>query len=259
MLKLCLASASPQRLALLRQIGLEPELYPVETAEELPDHTAFLESCGCAQYGPEAELRYIVQRIAAEKLRAALRCHRDGRPAAGELWLAADTLVAVPLRDGRASGELEKLLCAGARAWGHWLLLGKAGSVEDAKTFLRLLSGVVQSVCSAVAFRISDHPVLEGSADQACDSPGIWAIPVEASVDDGGECLVYGEISTLQFRNLSEVELEEYVACDEWRGAAGGYRFQGLGGKLVAWGKGSQSNIIGLPLEFCKQLQGLIG
>ena len=217
MLKLCLASASPQRLLMLRQIGWEPELYPVDSAEALPDYDTSTEQRSHA----EAGLRYVVVQIARAKLEAALAQYRPQGSAINELWLAADTMVATAQP---SSTLLLQLQAAGARKWGRWLLLGKPENEEAAALFLRYLSATQQSVCSAIS---------------------TW---------HNGKPNDYSEISKLQFRSLCAQELAEYLATGEWRGAAGAYRYQGRGAELVAWQSGSHSNIIGLPLEYCQDL-----
>jgi len=72
--RLVLASASPRRLELLRQIGIEPGEIRSTTIDETP----------CAGELPRA----LAERLAREKLAAALR------PEADEIVLAADTVVA---------------------------------------------------------------------------------------------------------------------------------------------------------------------
>lgn len=72
--RLVLASASPRRLELLRQIGIEPGEIRSTTIDETP----------CAGELP----RTLAERLAREKLAAALR------PEADEIVLAADTVVA---------------------------------------------------------------------------------------------------------------------------------------------------------------------
>ncbi len=57
------------------------------------------------------------------------------------------------------------------------------------------------------------------------------------------------ESSLVQFRNLTEVEIDDYVRTGEGMDKAGAYGIQGLGQKLVAFQRGSMSNIIGFPIE----------
>jgi septum formation protein len=47
---------------------------------------------------------------------------------------------------------------------------------------------------------------------------------------------------------FSDDDLDDYVACEEWRGKAGAYAVQGIAAALVASVQGSITNVIGLPL-----------
>ena len=69
-----------------------------------------------------------------------------------------------------------------------------------------------------------------------------------------GVCLITPEGETVQhagtrvaFRLLADPELDRYVASGEWRGRAGGYAIQGLGGRLVERIDGDYLNVVGLP------------
>ncbi len=55
--------------------------------------------------------------------------------------------------------------------------------------------------------------------------------------------------STVTFYSLSEEQASAYIATGEWRGAAGGYRIQKTGYKLIDHITGSWTNVIGLPVE----------
>lgn len=57
------------------------------------------------------------------------------------------------------------------------------------------------------------------------------------------------ETSIVYFKNLTQQEIEEYVATGEPMDKAGSYGIQGLGGKLVDKYEGLTSNIVGLPIE----------
>lgn len=102
--KLILASGSPRRLALLQQVGIEPDtLVPAEI-----DETPL----------PRESPRKLALRLAREKASEAARRVRDDAEWAGSIILAADTVV-----------------CVGRR------ILPKAESVDEAEACIRLLSG----------------------------------------------------------------------------------------------------------------------
>lgn len=51
------------------------------------------------------------------------------------------------------------------------------------------------------------------------------------------------------FKSLTPEQAEEYVDTGEWKGAAGGYRIQKTGYRLIDHIEGSWTNVIGLPVE----------
>jgi septum formation protein len=64
----------------------------------------------------------------------------------------------------------------------------------------------------------------------------------------GGKQLTKLVESRVQFKRLSESEIEHYIASREWDGKAGGYAIQGLAASYIPWISGSHSAIVGLPL-----------
>jgi septum formation protein len=114
-LKLVLASGSPRRLALLGQIGVEPDRVLPTTVDETPKRGEVP--------------RNLARRLAREKLDAALLSLKDDAELAGALVLAADTVVSVGRR-----------------------VLPKAETIEEAAACLRLLSGRSHRVHTALAF-----------------------------------------------------------------------------------------------------------
>ena len=132
-----------------------------------------------------------VARIAHEKARAVKR-----RP--GQWVLAADTTVTI---DG--------------------LILGKAATPDEATEMLRLLSGRVHQVITAVTLLGGD----------------------EITVDH--DLLVASDVAVSE---LAEATIAGYVASGEWRGKAGAYAIQGIAAGLVREVRGSVTNVIGLPL-----------
>ena len=65
-------------------------------------------------------------------------------------------------------------------------------------------------------------------------------------------------ITRVKFKRLSNAELKTYLNTNEWKGRAGGYAIQGIGGSFIEWINGSYSNVVGLPLYETKcTLEGL--
>lgn len=99
-------------------------------------------------------------------------------------------------------------------------LLGKPRDIEDARNTLRLLSGRRQSVLTGCSLYEKEYGVT-----LFCD---------EAEV---------------VFKTLSDEEIESYISLGEWQGAAGGYRLQKNGWRLVEYIKGDWTTVVGLPIK----------
>ncbi|MGD1822396.1 MAG: Maf family protein [Pleomorphochaeta sp.] len=56
-------------------------------------------------------------------------------------------------------------------------------------------------------------------------------------------------IIDITFKNLTDLSIMDYLFLDEWKGAAGAYRIQGIGCSLVKETKGEFSVAVGLPLN----------
>jgi septum formation protein len=54
--------------------------------------------------------------------------------------------------------------------------------------------------------------------------------------------------TVVAMKRLTEREIADYLASEEWQGKAGGYAIQGLAARFVREIIGSYSNIVGLPL-----------
>ena len=55
-------------------------------------------------------------------------------------------------------------------------------------------------------------------------------------------------VTRVRFRDLSEADIERYLASGEWRDRAGGYAIQELGAILVEGIEGDWFNVVGLPV-----------
>jgi septum formation protein len=173
---LILASASPRRVSLLAQLGIQPDLIVPASLDESPLDKELPKS--------------IALRLAEEKAKAVAKDHPDS------FVTAADTVVAC----GRES-------------------LPKADTVEEALYCLKRLSG-------------RRHRVIGGMAVIAPD--GVIRSRVAQTM--------------VQFKTLSNQDIDEYLASGEWNGKAGGYGIQGYAACFVKSITGSYSNVVGLSL-----------
>ena len=113
-------------------------------------------------------------------------------------------------------------------------ILGKPASEEDARRMLRLLSGAVHEVHTAVA--IVHHPAAAESFSSRR--------PREPVKSEG----IIDEITRVTFAPLSDEEIESYIATGEPFDKAGGYAIQGIAGRYITRIDGCYFNVVGLPL-----------
>ena len=180
--KLVLASASPRRLALLNQAGIEPDALRPADVDETPKRGELPRACA--------------NRLAHAKAQATLAAVKLDDNLHGSYILAADTVVAVGSR-----------------------ILPKAELADEAAQCLRLLSGRNHRVYTAICL-VTPHEAFRQRL-------------VETRV---------------RFKRLTEDDLRDYIASDEWRGKAGGYAIQGIAGSFAVKMVGSYTNVVGLPL-----------
>lgn len=103
-------------------------------------------------------------------------------------------------------------------------IMGKPEDEKHARDMLARLAG-------------REHEVITGLAIVHIDSKIHWS--------------AY-ESSSVRLAEISQGEIEKYVAEGEPMDKAGAYAIQGGAKQWVAWHKGSYTNIIGLPMERVK-------
>ena len=189
---LILASGSPRRAKILRDLGVDFEIVKTEAAEVAIPHDP---------------VRTVTENACA-KLRAATVAQERDPP--GAVATSCDP----PGVAGRA------ILAADTIVWFDNRIYGKPRDLDEAKEFLRELSGQTHVVFTGVAFRAED-----GTERTSC---------VESHVT---------------FRTLTEEMIEEYVARVHPTDRAGAYDIDEAGDLIVASYAGSYENIMGLPVE----------
>ena len=112
--------------------------------------------------------------------------------------------------------------------------LGKPGSTEEARTMLRLLSG-------------KEHHVLTGLC--LLSPPAQWPCPRSRLQSD-----IRVASTAVRFLELTEEEIENYVASGEPFDKAGAYAIQGLASKFIQTIRGCYFNVVGLPVSLLYQM-----
>ena len=110
------------------------------------------------------------------------------------------------------------IIAADTIVWHHGKVFGKPHSEQQAAEMLRELSGETHEVYTGVCV-----------------------------IKDGQETLEY-EMSRVRFRELSEREIEAYIATGEPMDKAGAYGAQGKAALFVEGIEGDFFNVMGLPL-----------
>ena len=191
--RIYLASRSPRRRELLRQIGVSFELLLLR--EDARRGRDVDETAGEGETASD-----YVTRIARSKAEVAARqaLQRGLRPHPA---LGADTTVVL---DGN--------------------VIGKPENAEHAADILGALSGREHEVMTGVALALRDR--------------------VESALS----------VSSVEFRALSALEIQRYIASGEPFGKAGAYAIQGRAAAFITRIAGSYSGIMGLPLAETAQL-----
>ncbi len=153
----------------------------------------------------------------------------DEDPRKGELprpycaRIAAEKVAAVE------AGDDDVVLCADTTVALGRRIMGKPEDAVEARAFLKALSGRRHRVYNAVAVKRGDR---------------VWERVVESRV---------------RMKQLSNLEIDGYLATDDWKGKAGGYSIQGPAGAFIPWISGSHSAIVGLPLTETANLLSAAG
>lgn len=148
----------------------------------------------------------------------------DEAPAAYVERLARDKAQAVSSRHPHAA-----VLAADTTVVVDGLILGKPIDDADARAMLARLSGRTHEVLTGVAL------LADGRVRSAV------------------------ETTRVHFVQMSEAEIDSYVASREPREKAGAYAIQGLASRFVDRIEGSYSNVVGLPVALVWRLLRELG
>jgi len=191
--KIYLASRSPRRRELLKQIGVA---FEVLVLRDHPGRSVDVDESQQPGEGPDDYVRRVCRMKVDAGWERVLQRRLRQFPV-----LAADTVVCV-----------------------DDIILGKPPDPAHAAKMLRLLSGREHRVLTAVALKLADR--------------------VELTVSE----------SRVRFTEISQADIEAYVASGEASDKAGAYGIQGRAGAFITELHGSYSGVMGLPLYETTQL-----
>ena len=252
-----LASRSPRRLELLKQIGItevrllleedESKAEELETIRPKESPTNYVERVARAKAeaawqrlqelqrqdflaemagSPVAEIAATAAAAAAATGTAssgtASSNNPSGTPAATASPAARPAPGRLPTGTGAATSPNwppAPLLAADTTVAVGGRILGKPTDEEDARRILKLLSGRSHRVLSSVVV-----------------------------VSPRGKVRQRTQVSRVRFRRLTDEDIAAYIASGEPFGKAGAYGIQGLAARFVKKIEGSYSSIMGLPL-----------
>jgi len=191
--KIYLASRSPRRRELLKQIGVA---FEVLVLRDHPGRSVDVDESQQPGEGPDDYVRRVCRMKVEAGWERVLQRRLRQFPV-----LAADTVVCV-----------------------DEIILGKPPDFAHAAKMLRLLSGREHRVLTAVALKLADR--------------------LELTVSE----------SRVRFTELSQADIEAYVASGDASDKAGAYGIQGRAGAFITELHGSYSGVMGLPLYETTQL-----
>ena len=208
---LILASGSPRRAKILRDLGVAFEIVKPEAPEVSIPHD------------PEGT----VTANACAKLRAASVALERDPPAAlstERAILAADTIV-----------------------WFAGKIYGKPRDLAEAKAFLRELSGNTHIVFTGIAYHPS--PLTHHPSPSPSPSPSPFTLHPSPFTLHLSPPLTACARSEVHFRPLSDATIDEYIARVCPLDRAGAYDIDESGDLIVDSYTGEYENIMGLPVE----------
>lgn len=103
-------------------------------------------------------------------------------------------------------------------------ILGKPADADDARAMLRMLSGRAHQVYTGV------------------------------TVINGEDCHTFSVCTNVKFFDLTDDEIDRYIATGEPMDKAGAYGIQGYGSLLVEGIDGDYFNVVGLPISKLNRL-----
>ncbi len=262
-IRIILASASPRRQELLRQVGLAPEVMPSHVDESGVGGTPEQMVMELSRRKAEDVADEIRQRMSAADRSSAPdnagAAERYGGKTPSDAGAApdADSAETIPEYTYSVVIGADTVVAAGGR------ILGKPKNEEEAAAMIRLLAGRTHHVYTGVTmiFISSGEQIAfsEGTEAEVCpmtEEQIAFSEGTEAEVCPMmGEPVTFSEGTEVEVYPMTEKQIERYVATGEPMDKAGAYGIQGYFAAYVKGIRGDYNNVVGLPVaRVCQEL-----
>lgn len=163
---------------------------------------------------------------------------REGESPASHIRRLAEEKVrtVLPLAAGRAVLGADTIVVVDD------LILGKPADAADARRMLRRLSGRSHQVMTGVCLAYQPSGI---TRTPGTPSLAPWMVQVEVAS------------TAVEFAQLSDQEITDYIGSGEPVDKAGAYAIQGRASRFASRIEGSYSNVVGLPValvyDLCKR------
>jgi septum formation protein len=230
---LVLASASPRRRELLTQAGFTFQIHPAHIPEDpYPNEDPVAYVTRLAREKAQFVFRQLAEVSAPSADNSALYQGTTSvvpqKPQIEAVALAPEGSSSDPTNPLRANSERlappQVVLGADTTVTLDNAILGKPSDAADAARMLRLLSG-------------RTHRVITGVALVTAESVQLAA-----------------EVTTVEFLELSDQDIADYVATREPMDKAGAYAIQGRAARWIPRIEGDYFNVVGLPIALVSAL-----
>lgn len=226
--RLVLASSSPRRLKILRDLGINPEQIPSNFLEDL-DHSLFEEEDEQDRNSPTCSkaLRYAAATASEKAIEVYTRLVKESPDRGPDLVIGADTVIQKCTADetGRKTA----------------IIIEKPKDKQDQ---LSILEELMNSGTNDTDSRI------EAITSVALVFPSLCS--------PGYSVKTFGQSTRLFFLNQDRLTLIAYVEQGEGIDRAGGFSIEGVGSQLIEKIHGDWNNVLGFPasgfVQFIKKL-----
>jgi nucleoside triphosphate pyrophosphatase len=229
--ELILASSSPRRQELLREIGVPFQVHAANINED--------------QVAGESPIEYAL-RLAREKAEAIAARYLQSYVLGADTIVVIDGEVLGKPKDNEDAARMLRLLSARA---------------HEVTTAVSLIAPNTQDPSTAASNTLLSSAPSPSSAASNAAAPSTLAAnaPSCGTVASGTLAETRASTTKVYFREIHEAEIQQYVAGGEPMDKAGAYAIQGGASRWTDRIEGEFSNVVGLPLSLVTEMLKITG